>query len=211
MINVVLDSCLFTPDNADYTQDYYVFFGATRNASATNCFRQISNDSDDIEFDLTYKQATDCGWEWASDSQAETITFSDSITASDNVNKITEQGVTVEISRFPDEIDLSCTFDDSLTLETNFVANQSTITQTATNTSSATLDAGFDMNLKNSTDNDVSDFTVGEEINAHVSFLFFPHFYHFFNLFFIFSPFSPPFPHFFLFFRIFPIFSPNLF
>jgi len=92
-ISVVLDSCLFTPDNADYTQTYAV---STINSTTSDrianpdCFGEISSNSDDISLSWTYSEAEMCGWEWTKiDTQ---LAFGAAIRPSDNINKVLSQG-----------------------------------------------------------------------------------------------------------------------
>ena len=100
-VSVSADSCLFTPDNALYSQNYTVFFG-----NLPTCSEPISDENATISFDLTYQEAEACGWAWA--TSGDYLSFSSFLRASDNVNKVNN----LTISVLPDDIDLTCNFEN---------------------------------------------------------------------------------------------------
>ena len=99
-VSVSANSCLFTPENALYSQNYRVFLG-----SQSTCSQPISDENSTISFDLTYQEAEACGWTWA--TSGDYLSFSSFLRASDNVNKVNN----FTISILPDDIDLTCNFE----------------------------------------------------------------------------------------------------
>ena len=105
-VNIAADSCLFTPDNAYYARSdtYKVFFGTadTTTTEITNldskCFKEITDAADVLTYNLTYKDAADCGWSWDTDEINQKITFGYTLYPTDNINKVTEQGRVVKMT-----------------------------------------------------------------------------------------------------------------
>jgi len=66
-ISVSVDSCVFTPDNAVYEQDYKVFTikDETDMDGDSSCFRTIETADDILTWNWNYAQAADCGWKWS--------------------------------------------------------------------------------------------------------------------------------------------------
>ena len=63
-VNLFVDSCLFTPTNANYSHDYVLYTGSNGTQNA-NCFDKILSDDHNTTFSLGFNDLEDCGWEWS--------------------------------------------------------------------------------------------------------------------------------------------------
>ena len=57
----------------------------------------ITDAADVLTYNLTYKDAADCGWSWDTDEINQKITFGYTLYPTDNINKVTEQGRVVKL------------------------------------------------------------------------------------------------------------------
>ena len=167
-ITVVAEGCLFTPENADYSQTYQVFFEDSSIVSDANCVKNISDENSTLTYALTYSEAEACGWEWSTANNQ--LVFTSFLRASSNVNKITYGGNTFTISQFPLDIDVSCKFDNHVTVSADFFGVESNLTQTSDRSEHVSLADGFDVNLFNSNADNLVNFTIGEAITAKFDF-----------------------------------------
>jgi len=166
-ISVSVDSCLFTPENADYNQLYQVYFNSTTSLGDPNCVKNITAANDVLTYSLTYSEAEACGWEWS--TTATQLVFDSFLRPSANINKVTVQGHTVTIAQFPDDIDLTCNYDNHVTVSADFDGYMSNFTQNATRYENVSLADGFSVALK--TDGSpITKFTVGENVTAEFSY-----------------------------------------
>ncbi len=116
-----------------------------------------------LSFNLTYSDAEQCGWAWATEN--DTITFANSLRPSENVNKVTVNGITLTISDFPEDIDLKCVYDRKASVSVDFFNAQSTAAQKSNRTRTADFDDGFAVQLFQGNQPQTT-FTVGEQITA---------------------------------------------
>lgn len=116
-VSLSADSCLFTPDNADYTQD--IFVSTVSDFTNADCRKKIISGGHSLSFTWTYQAAQDCGWTW-SQSGAE-LKFENSLKVCKSANKITTGGVTVQISDTTQDIPLICSFGNSFTIGSTIV------------------------------------------------------------------------------------------
>jgi len=79
-------------------------------------------------------------------------------------------GILITISEFPDDIDLTCYFDNRVTVTANFSADLTDATQTATARQNVSLADGFSVELLDEWKSATSIFTVGEPLIAQVCF-----------------------------------------
>ena len=165
-----MDPCLFTPDNADYTQEYKVFTleNNVKKDTAT-CFQKIENEDDTLKWSWTYSEAADCGWEWSKSGSH--LVFGSVLQPSDNVNKRTIQGQVLTVSAFPDDIEIECKFNNHMSLSADYSGVVSTATQTATTSENdVSLADGFSVEQVDASDNKKNKFTVGEALTTKVRF-----------------------------------------
>ena len=160
MVAVTVDSCLFTPDNAVYSQNYSLFFGT--DPSSSDCALPIDSENDTLTFTYTYAEASACGWVWS--SLSDKIVFSGLLAASANVNKVEN----VTISAAPGDLDFQCNFPKEFTLSSGFEGLLPTAPPTPTTVENGSLSDGFSVVITSS-DPSASSFRVGEALTATVS------------------------------------------
>ena len=163
MVSVTVDSCLFTPDNAVYSQAYSVYFGT--NSSLSNCALPLTSENDTLTFSYTFAEATDCGWVWS--SLSDKIAFSGVLAASSNVNKVEN----VTISAAPGDLDFQCNFPKEFSLSSGFEGLLPSSPPTHTTVENGSLADGFSVAITSSNPS-ASSFRVGEALTATVSHYF---------------------------------------
>ena len=161
MVSVSVDSCLFTPDNAVYSQNYSVYFGS--DPSSSNCALPLTSENDTLTFSFTFAEAADCGWVWS--RLSDKIAFSGVLAASSNVNKVEN----VTISASPGELDFQCNFDKEFTLTSGFAGLLPSSPPETTTVENGSLADGFSVAITSS-DPSASSFRVGEALTATVSY-----------------------------------------
>lgn len=154
-------ACLFTPENAEYSQNYTVFFGDA--PAANHCEMPIAAEDDKLVFNMTYGEAKVCGWEWG--STGDNITFGSFIRPSDNINKVLHAGFWVTISEMIQNIDLTCVFDSKASVSIEMDNLDSTAQQQANQSEFISLADGFSIELYQGTDQR-SSFVIGQQVTA---------------------------------------------
>ena len=140
-----------------------------RQDGATGCFGEINRSSDVLEFDWTYAEAAVCGWVWADDAVANKLSFMAQLKASDNINKVTAQSIETTISKFPDNIDLQCNYENTVSITADFLGHMSDATQVATKDDDISLAAGFSVHLETGGNTPTANnFTIGQSLDAKV-------------------------------------------
>ena len=171
-VKATVDSCLFTPDNADYNQDYKVatLKSGNRETQTAGCFKDIDSSTDVLSFDWTYAEAAECGWEWFDGVIADKLTFKSQLKASDNINKVTSQNVETIISEFPDNINLQCNFANTVSVTADLLGSASDATQYADAAADLSLASSFSVQLFTGGNSpEANNFTVGESVTSKVT------------------------------------------
>lgn len=169
-VSLIAHSCLFTPENADYNQLYQVFFNSTATPDDPNCIRNITSHQDTVSWTLKYSEAEQCGWDWS--TVGDQLIFHGFIRPSENINKLDYQGHTITVSQFPDDIDLTCNFDNHVTIAASFDGYESNLTQSASSAQNVSLFDGFSVTLETHLGIIGTEFTVGENVTAEFSYDF---------------------------------------
>ena len=145
-VEFTANSCLFTPDGADYTGQE-IFVTTASDFSNADCKKKITSSNETLVFSWSYQAAQTCGWTWSQDGND--LKFENSLKVSGNSNKITTGGVTLTIADNADDIPLSCSFGNSFTIQSDVVdSEESTKNQNASTSATGDISSAFSMELK---------------------------------------------------------------
>ena len=136
-------------------------------------FIQVTNNSKlsnkNSHLSWNFEELDGCGWNWVNSSIPDSLRFENTLEIIGNPHQISYSGVTIDIGTQVDPITLSCDYSNTLTLDSNFMANHTTYGQNGAQTGATDFTSAFIIELLefNTTNNDtyVSDgVMVGEEL-----------------------------------------------
>ena len=128
---------------------------------------KLSNKNSHLSWN--FEELDGCGWNWVNSSIPDSLRFENTLEIIGNPHQISYSGVTIDIGTQVDPITLSCDYSNTLTLDSNFMANHTTYGQNGAQTGATDFTSAFIIELLefNTTNNDtyVSDgVMVGEEL-----------------------------------------------
>ena len=170
-VSVILDPCLFIPNDVDTRRNYTV--ATVKNSAERNiqpgCIKNIENKTAPLVWTWTYAEAAECDWGWS--TEASQLVFSASLRSS-CVNEVALQDQVITVGTAAEvTIDLQCNFDNMVSVSANYSGESSDATQTGNVQRNVSLANGFSTELFDASLNAKTTFTVGEALSVKVKYL----------------------------------------
>ena len=131
--------------------------------------KNFSNPYLNLNCSWNFEKLDGCGWTWSNTSNS--LIFENTLEIIGNPHQLSYSGVTIDIGTQVEPIALACNYADTLTLDSNFIANYTDFGQNGAQTGNSDFTSAFSITLNefNHTTNStfISDgVMVGEELQV---------------------------------------------